>query len=214
MNLDKNALKKEKEQEKERGVCPLIADYSHYGNIVSHNYLLEDKQYEQKIFDGAKIFVFASLKDVIEFKMMLEDVYTDFNFILDTIEERSCHVTECKATIVLKRKTLEEITESPEYKLATEKVEEIKGFKEEVEKQKSQFQNVENKITGIRLKVQEAISKVGQLKFLDKEKEKERRKIKQNLLELNETLDELRSQLLKEGVVFDNMDITKFCPQK
>ena len=209
MNLDINSLRKEKE----RGVCPLIVDYSHYENIVSRNDL-ENKHYEQKIFDGAKILVFARLKDVIEFKMMLENVYTDFNFILDTVEERSCHVTECKATIVLKRKTLEEITDSPEYKLATEKAEEIRGFKEEVEKQKSQFQNVENRITGIRLKVQEAISKVGQLKFLDKEKEKERRKIKQNLLELNETLDELRSQLLKEGVVFDNMDITKFYPQK
>lgn len=207
--MDKNYLRKEKE----RGVCPLVADFSRFSNIVSHN-SLKGKYCEQEIFDGAKILVFASLKDVIEFKIMLESVYTDFDFILDTVEEMSYHVTECKATIVLKRKTLEEITDSPEYKLATEKAEEIKGFKEEVEKQKSQFQNVENRITGIRLKVQEAISKVGQLKFLDKEKEKERRKIKQNLLELNETLDELRSQLLKEGVVFNNMDITKFYPQK
>lgn len=211
MNININFL----EKEKERGVCPLLVELSHYENIVSHNYdCLEDKHYEQKIFDGAKILIFGPLKDVIEFKMTLESVYTDFNFILDTVEERSCHVTECKATIVLKRKTLEEITDSPEYKVATEKAEEIKRIKKEIEKQESEFNNIENRIAAIKINVQKAISKVGQLKSLDKENEKERRKLKQNLLELNETLDELRSQLLKEGVVFDNMDITKFYPQK
>lgn len=205
MNIDINFLKRAKE----RGVCPLIVDHSHYENIVGHNYL-EDKHYEQKIFDGAKILFYAQLKDVIEFKIALENIYTDFNFVLDTVEERSCHVTECKATIVLKRKTLEEITESPEYKVATEKAEEIKGFKREVEKQKSQIRNIEEKIGRIALNVQKAIDKAEQLKLLDNEKQK----LKQNLLGLNETLDELRSQLLKEGVVFDNMDITKFYPQK
>lgn len=107
MNLDKNALRKEKE----RGVCPLIVDYSHYENIVSRNDL-ENKHYEQKVFDGAKVLIFGSLKDVIEFKMMLENVYTDFDFILDTVEESSFDTIECKATIVLKRKLLEEITVS------------------------------------------------------------------------------------------------------
>lgn len=124
MNLDINYLRKEKE----RGFCPLVVDYSHYNNIISHNHL-EDKHCEQKIFDGAKILIIAQLKDVIEFKMMLENVYTDFNFILDTIVEQDWHVTECKATIVLKRKDLQEITESPEYKIATEKVEEVKRIK-------------------------------------------------------------------------------------
>lgn len=197
------------EKEKERGVCPLVVDYSHFDNIVSHNHL-ENRHCEQKIFDGAKILIVAELKDVIEFKMMLESVYTDFNFILDTIKERDCHVTECKATIVLKRKTLEEITDSPEYKIATEKAEEIKRLKKEVEKQESQIRNIEEKIGRIALSVQKAIDKADQLKLLDKEKQK----LKQDLLGLNETLDELRSQLLKEGVVFDNMDITKFYPQK
>ena len=205
MNLDKNALRKQKE----RGVCPLVVDFSRYNNLVSRNYL-ENKHYEQKVFDGAKILIFASLKDVIEFKMMLENVYTDFDFILDTAEESSCDTIECKATIVLKRKALEEITDSPEYKIATEKAEEIKGFKREVEKQKSQIRNIEEKIGRIALNVQKAIDKAEQLKLLDNEKQK----LKQNLLGLNETLDELRSQLLKEGVVFDNMDITKFYPQK
>lgn len=209
MNLDKNALRKQKE----KGVCPLVVDFSRYNNLVSRNYL-ENKHYEQKVFDGAKILIFGSLKDVIEFRMMLESVYTDFDFILDTVEESSCDTIECKATIVLKRKTLEEITDSPEYKFAKEKAEGIKRLKEEVKKQESQFKNIENRITGIKLNVQKAISEVGQLKSLDKENEKERRKLKQKLLELNETLDELRSQLLKEGVVFDNMDITKFYPQK
>lgn len=209
MNLDKNALRKQKE----RGVCPLVVDFSKYNNLVSRNYL-ENKHYEQKIFDGAKILIFASLKDVIEFKMMLENVYTDFDFILDTAEESSCDTIECKATIVLKRKLLEEVTDSPEYKLATEKAEGIKRLKEEVKKQESQFKNIENRIAAIKINVQKAISKVGQLKSLDKENEKERRKLKQKLLELNETLDELRSQLLKEGVVSGDMDITKFYSQK
>lgn len=124
MSLDINYLRKEKE----RGVCPLVVDYSHYNNIISHNHL-EDKHCEQKIFDGAKILIIAQLKDVIDFKMMLENVYTDFDFILDTIVEQDWHVTECKATIVLKRKELPEITESPEYKIATEKVEEVKRIK-------------------------------------------------------------------------------------
>lgn len=205
MNLDKNALRKQKE----RGVCPLAVDFSRYNNLVSRNYL-ENKHYEQKVFDGAKILILASLKGVIEFKMMLENVYTDFDFILDTVEESSCDKIECKATIVLKRKALEEITDSPEYKIATEKAEEIKGFKREVEKQKSQIRNIEEKIGRIALNVQKAIDKAEQLKLLDNEKQK----LKQNLLGLNETLDELRSQLLKEGVVFDDMDITKFYPQK
>lgn len=203
--MDKNYLRKEKE----RGVCPLVADFSRFSNIISHNNL-KGKYCEQEIFDGAKILVFASLKDVIEFKIMLESVYTDFDFVLDTVEEMSYHVTECKATIVLKRKTLEEITDSPEYKAATEKAEEIKGFKKEVERQKSQIRNIEEKIGRIALSVQKAIDKAEQLKLLDNEKQK----LKQDLLGLNETLDELRSQLLKEGVVFDNMDITKFYPQK
>ena len=205
MNLDKNALRKQKE----RGVCPLVVDFSRYNNLVSRNYL-ENKHYEQKVFDGAKILILASLKGVIEFKMMLENVYTDFDFILDTVEESSCDAIECKPTIVLKRKALEEITDSPEYKIATEKAEEIKGFKREVEKQKSQIRNIEEKIGRIALNVQKAIDKAEQLKLLDNEKQK----LKQNLLGLNETLDELRSQLLKEGVVFDDMDITKFYPQK
>lgn len=209
MNLDINSLRKEKE----RGVCPLVVDFSRYNNLVSRNYL-ENKHYEQKVFDGAKVLIFGSLKDVIEFKMMLENVYTDFDFVLDTVEESSFDTIECKATIVLKRKLLEEVTDSPEYKLATEKAEGIKRLKEEVKKQESQFKNIENRIAAIKINVQKAISKVGQLKSLDKENEKERRKLKQKLLELNETLDELRSQLLKEGVVSGDMDITKFYSQK
>lgn len=51
MNISINFLKKEKE----RGVCPLIVDYSYYNNIVGYNHL-ESKHCEQKIFDGAKIF--------------------------------------------------------------------------------------------------------------------------------------------------------------
>lgn len=205
MNLDINHLRKEKE----RGVCPLVVDYSHYNNIISHNHL-EDKHCEQKTFDGAKILIIAQLKDVIEFKMMLENVYTDFDFILDTIVEQDWHVTECKATIVLKRKTSEEITDSPEYKIATEKVEEIKRLKKEVEERQSRLENIENKIIRIALNVQKAIDKADQLKLLDNKKQK----LKQDLLGLNETLDELRSQLLKEGVVSSDMDITKFYSQK
>ena len=205
MSLDINYLRKEKE----RGVCPLVVDYSHYNNIISHNHL-EDKHCEQKIFDGAKILIIAQLKDVIDFKMMLENVYTDFDFILDTIVEQDWHVTECKATIVLKRKELPAITESPEYKIATEKVEEVKRIKKEVEKQRSWIRNIEEKIERIVRDIQNVKDKADQLKLLDKEKQK----LKQDLLNLNETLDELRSQLLKEGVVFDNMDITKFYSQK
>lgn len=205
MNLDINYLRKEKE----RGVCPLVVDYSHYNNIISHNHL-EDKHCEQKIFDGAKILIIAQLKDVIEFKMMLENVYTDFDFILDTIVEQDWHVTECKATIVLKRKDLQEITESPEYKIATGKAEEIKRIKKEAEERESRLEDIENKITRIALSVQKAIDKADQLKLLDKEKQK----LKQDLLDLNETLDELRSQLLKEGVVSGDMDITRFYSQK
>lgn len=205
MNLDINHLRKEKE----RGVCPLVVDYSHYNNIISHNHL-EDKHCEQKTFDGAKILIVAELKDVIEFKIILENVYTDFNFILDTVEERGCHVSECKATIVLKRKELPEITESPEYKIATEKVEEIKRLKKEVEERESRLENIENKIIRIAQNVQKAIDKADQLKLLDNKKQK----LKQDLLGLNETLDELRSQLLKEGVVSSDMDITKFYSQK
>lgn len=205
MNINTNFL----EKEKERSVCPLVVDYSHFDNIVSHNHL-ESKHCEQKIFDGAKILIVAELKDVIEFKIMLENVYTDFNFILDTVEERGCHVSECKATIVLKRKELPEITESPEYKIATEKVEEIKRLKKEVEERESRLENIENKIIRIAQNVQKAIDKADQLKLLDKEKQR----LKQDLLGLNETLDELRSQLLKEGVVSGDMDITKFYSQK
>lgn len=205
MNIDINFLRKAKE----RGVCPLIVDHSHHENIVSRNYL-EDKHYEQKIFDGAKILMYAELKDVIEFKIALENIYTDFNFVLDTVEERSCHVTECKATIILKRKTLEEITDSPEYKLATEKVEEIKRLKKEAKERESRLENIENKIIRIAQNVQKAIDKADQLKLLDKEKQK----LKQDLLGLNETLDELRSQLLKEGVVEDCMDIRKYVPKE
>lgn len=205
MSIDINYLKKAKE----RGVCPLIVVHSHYENIVSRNDL-EDKHYEQKIFDGAKILMYARLQDVIEFKMALENIYTDFNFVLDTVEEKSCHVTECKATIILKRKTLEEITESPEYKIATEKVEEIKRLKKEAEERESRLENIENKITRIAQSVQKAIDKADQLKLLDKEKQK----LKQDLLGLNETLDELRSQLLKEGVVEDCMDIRKYVPKE
>lgn len=205
MNLDKNALRKQKE----RGVCPLVVDYSHYNNIISHNHL-EDKHCEQKIFDGAKILIIAQLKDVIDFKMMLENVYTDFDFILDTIVEQDWHVTECKATIVLKRKELPEITESPEYKIATEKVEEVKRIKKEVEKQRSWIRNIEEKIERIVRDIQNVKDKADQLKLLDKEKQR----LKQDLLGLNETLDELRSQLLKEGVVSGDMDITKFYSQK
>lgn len=205
MSIDINYLKKAKE----RGVCPLIVDHSHYENIVSRNDL-EDKHYEQKIFDGAKILMYARLQDVIEFKMALENIYTDFNFVLDTVEERSCHVTECKATIVLKRKTIEEITDSPEYKLATEKVEEIKRLKKEAEERESRLENIEDKIIRIAQSVQKAIDKADQLKLLDKEKQK----LKQDLLGLNETLDELRSQLLKEGVVEDCMDIRKYAPKE
>ena len=167
MNLDINHLRKEKE----RGVCPLVVDYSHYNNIISHNHL-EDKHCEQKTFDGAKILIVAELKDVIEFKIMLENVYTDFNFILDTVEERGCHVSECKATIVLKRKELPEITESPEYKIATEKVEEIKRLKKEVEERESRLENIENKIIRIAQNVQKAIDKADQLKLLDNKKQK------------------------------------------
>ena len=205
MNINTNFL----EKEKERGVCPLVVDYSHFDNIVSHNHL-ESRHCEQKIFDGAKILIVAELKDVIEFKIMLENVYTGFNFILDTVEERGCHVSECKATIVLKRKDLQEITESPEYKIATEKVEEVKRIKKEVEKQRSWIRNIEEKIERIVRDIQNVKDKADQLKLLDKEKQR----LKQDLLGLNETLDELRSQLLKEGVVSGDMDITKFYSQK
>lgn len=43
MNTDINSLRKAKE----RGVCPLIVDHSHYENIVSRNDL-KNKHYEQK----------------------------------------------------------------------------------------------------------------------------------------------------------------------
>lgn len=206
MNIDMNFLKRAKE----RGVCPLIVDHSHYENIVSRNYL-EDKHYEQKIFDGAKVLIFASLKDVIEFKMMLEDVYTDFNFILDSVEERSCHVTECKATIVLKRKTLEEITDSPEYKLATKGSEEI----EKIQKEISDFSkmlsdkniwmiNLEPKIKMLQRRIEEL-----QTESIEKEK------IKKQLTEINEEMDALRAKIVeKEKVVEDYMDIKKYLPKE
>lgn len=206
MNLNINTLKKEKE----RGVCPLIADYSHYENIASRNDL-EDKHYEQKVFDGAKILVFARLKDVVEFKMMLENVYTDFNFILDAIEERSCHVTECKATIILKRKTLEEITDSPEYKLATKGSEEI----EKIQKEISDFSkmlsdkniwmiNLEPKIKMLQRRIEEL-----QTESIEKEK------IKKQLTEINEEMDNLRAEIVeKEKVVEDYMDIRKYLPKE
>lgn len=195
MNIDKNLLRKAKE----RGVCPLIVDHSHYENIVGHNYL-EDKHYEQKIFDGAKILIYAQLKDVIE-----------FNFVLDTVEERSCHVTECKATIVLKRKTLEEITESPEYKLATKGSEEI----EKIQKEISDFSkmlsdkniwmiNLEPKIKMLQRRIEEL-----QTESIEKEK------IKKQLTEINEEMDALRSEIVeKEKVVEDYMDIKKYIPKE
>lgn len=202
MNLNISFLKKEKE----RGVCPLVVDYSHYDNIVSHNHL-EDKHCEQKIFDGAKILIVAELKDVIEFKMMLENVYTDFNFILDSVEERGCHVTECKATIVLKRKTLEEITDSPEYKLAAKGSEEI----EKIQKEISDFSqmlsdkniwmiNLEPKIKMLQRRIEEL-----QTESIEKEK------IKKQLTEINEEMDALRAEIVeKEKVVEDYMDIRKY----
>ena len=204
MNININFLK----EEKERGVCPLLVELSHFENIISHNYdYLEDKHYEQKIFDGAKILIFAQLKDVIELKMMLESVYTDFNFILDTVEERSCHVTECKATIVLRRKTLEEITESPEYKLATKGSEEI----EKIQKEISDFSqmlydkniwmiNLEPKIKMLQRRIEEL-----QTESIEKEK------IKKQITEINEEMDALGAEIVeKEKVVEDYMDIRKY----
>lgn len=202
MNIDINYLRKTKE----RGFCPLIVDHSHYENIVGHNYL-EDKHYEQKIFDGAKILLYAQLKDVIEFKMALESIYTDFNFVLDSVEERSCHVTECKATIVLKRKTLEEITDSPEYKFATKGSEEI----EKIQKEISDFSkmlsdkniwmiNLEPKIKMLQRRIEEL-----QTESIEKEK------IKKQLTEINEEMDALRAEIVeKEKVVEDYMDIRKY----
>ena len=206
MNIDINFLRKAKE----RGVCPLIVDHSHYENIVSRNDL-ENKHYEQKIFDGAKILFYAQLKDVIEFKIALENIYTDFNFVLDTVEERSCHVTECKATIVLKRKTLEEITNSPEYKLAAKGSEEI----EKIQKEISDFSkmlsdkniwmiNLEPKIKMLQRKIEEL-----QTESIEKEK------IKKQLTEINEEMDALRSEIVeKEKVVEDYMDIRKYLPKE
>lgn len=202
MNLDISSLRKEKE----RGVCPLVVDFSKYNNLVSRNYL-ENKHYEQKVFDGAKILIFASLKDVIEFKMMLENVYTDFDFILDTAEESSCDTIECKATIVLKRKLLEEVTDSPEYKLATKGSEEI----EKIQKEISDFSkmlsdkniwmiNLEPKIKMLQRRIEEL-----QTESIEKEK------IRKQLTEINEEMDALRSEIVeKEKVVEDYMDIKKY----
>lgn len=206
MNLDKNALRKEKE----RGVCPLIVDYSHYENIVSRNDL-ENKHYEQKIFDGAKILAFARLKDIIEFKMMLEDVYTDFNFILDSVEERSCHVTECKVTIVLKRKTLEEITESPEYKLATKGSEEIEKIQKEINDFSKMLSDKNIWIINLEPKIKMLQRRIEELQTESIEKEK----IKKQLTEINEEMDALRAKIVeKEKVVEDYMDIRKYLPKE
>ena len=204
MNININFL----EKEKERGVCPLLVELSHYENIVSHNYdYLEDKHYEQKIFDGAKILIFAQLKDVIEFKMMLESVYTDFNFILDTIEERSCHVTECKATIVLKRKTLKEITDSPEYKLAAKGSEEIKKIQKEISDFSKMLSNKNIWMINLEPKIKMLQRRIEELQTESIEKEK----IKKQITEINEEMDALRAQIMeKETFVEDYMDIRKY----
>lgn len=202
MNIDMNFLKRAKE----RGVCPLIVDHSHYENIVSRNDL-EDKHYEQKVFDGAKILVFARLKDVIEFKMMLENVYTDFNFILDTIEERSCHVTECKATIVLKRKTLEEITDSPEYKLATKGSEEIEKIQKEIGDFNKMLSDKNIWMINLEPKIKMLQRRIEELQTESIEKEK----IKKQITEINEEMDAFRAEIMeKEKVVEDYMDIKKY----
>lgn len=202
MNIDINFLRKAKE----RGVCPLVVDYSHYDNIVSHNYL-EDKHCEQKIFDGAKILIVAELKDVIEFKMMLENVYTDFNFILDSVEERSCHVSECKATIVLKRKTLEEITDSPEYKLATKGSEEIEKIQKEINDFSKMLSDKNIWMINLEPKIKMLQRRIEELQTESIEKEK----IKKQLTEINEEMDNLRSEIVeKEKVVEDYMDIRKY----
>lgn len=202
MNIDINFLKKAKE----RGVCPLIVDHSHYENIVSRNDL-EDKHYEQKIFDGAKILMYARLQDVIEFKMALENIYTDFNFVLDSVEERSCHVTECKATIVLKRKTLEEITDSPEYKLATKGSEEIEKIQKEISDFSKMLSDKNIWMINLDPKIKMLQRRIEELQTESIEKEK----IKKQLTEINEEMDNLRAEIVeKEKVVEDYMDIKKY----
>ena len=202
MNIDINYLRKTKE----RGFCPLIVDHSHYENIVGHN-CLKDNHYEQKIFDGAKILMYARLKDVIEFMMALENIYTDFNFVLDTVEERSCHVTECKATIVLKRKTLEEITNSPEYKLATKGSEEIKRIQKEISDFSQMLSDKNIWMINLEPKIKMLQRRIEELQTESIEKEK----IKKQLTEINEEMDNLRAEIVeKEKVVEDYMDIKKY----
>lgn len=202
MNLDKNALRKQKE----RGVCPLVVDFSRYNNLVSRNYL-ENKHYEQKVFDGAKILILASLKGVIEFKMMLENVYTDFDFILDTAEESSCDTIECKATIVLKRKALEEITDSPEYKLATKGSEEVEKIQKEINDFSKMLSDKNIWIINLEPKIKMLQRRIEELQTESIEKEK----IKKQLTEINEEMDNLRAEIVeKEKVVEDYMDIRKY----
>lgn len=202
MSIDINYLKKAKE----RGVCPLIVDHSHYENIVSRNDL-EDKHYEQKIFDGAKILMYARLQDVIEFKMALENIYTDFNFVLDSVEERSCHVTECKATIILKRKTLEEITDSPEYKLATKGSEEIEKIQKEINDFSQMLSDKNIWMINLEPKIKMLQRRIEELQTESIEKEK----IKKQITETNEEMDSLRAEIMeKEKVVEDYMDIRKY----
>ena len=202
MNINTNFL----EKEKERGVCPLVVDYSHFDNIVSHNHL-ESKHCEQKIFDGAKILVVAELKDVIEFKIMLENVYTDFNFILDTVEERGCHVSECKTTLILKRKTLEEITESPEYKLATKGSKEIERIQKEISDFSQMLSDKNIWMINLEPKIKMLQRRIEELQTESIEKEK----IKQQSTEINEEMDALRAEIMgKEKVVEDYMDIKKY----
>lgn len=202
MSIDINYLKKAKE----RGVCPLIVNHSYYENIVSRNDL-EDKHYEQKIFDGAKILMYARLQDVIEFKMALENIYTDFNFVLDTVEERSCHVSECKATIVLKRKTLEEITDSPEYKLAAKGSEEIKKIQKEISDFSQMLSDKNIWMINLEPKIKMLQRRIEDLQTESIEKEK----IKKQITEINEEMDNLRAEIMeKEKVVDDYMDIRKY----
>lgn len=206
MNIDINFLRKAKE----RGVCPLIVDHSHYENIVGHNYL-EDKHYEQNIFDGAKILMYAQLKDVIEFKMALENIYTDFNFVLDTVEERGCHVSECKTTLILKRKTLEEITESPEYKLATKGSKEIERIQKEISDFSQMLSDKNIWMINLEPKIKMLQRRIEELQTESIEKEK----IKKQITEINEEMDALRAEIMeKEKVVEDYMDIKKHISKK
>lgn len=188
-------------------LCPVIMDVT---GLSENDVNLETNA--QPMSDGVMIYLEDSTSNVLFAKKIMENTYTLYDVIISSLARHNDGYGEYSvAQFTIRAKTPESIKHTQEYKLATKGSEEIKKIQKEINDFSKMLSDKNIWMINLEPKIKMLQRRIEELQTESIEKEK----IRKQLTEINEEMDNLRAQIVeKEKVVEDYMDIRKYLPKE